>query len=312
MSSQQISQPEMYGDDEQNIAVLKRMVRRLHISNNTAIALLSAVTGVVVLLFVVIIVYLLVQGLPYLFNSAFYSTDPDSEISILPQIFNTAYILIVSEIILVPLALAAAIYLIEYARQGLLVTIIHFASETLAGVPSLVLGLFGYLAFGSVLGFGYSRLTGILTLICLNLPLALRLFEDALTSVPRDQREAALALGSNKWYAIRTAVLPSALPGIVTAIILSAGKVLAESAVLIFTAGTSSPRHPFNLNPFIPGETLTVHIYQVQALNANGNTPDQITAIAGGTAALLIISLLVINILARVIGRFIQKRLTAA
>jgi phosphate transport system permease protein len=151
-----------------------------------------------------------------------------------------------------------------------------------------------------------------LTLLCLNLPLALRLFEDALTSVPRDQREAALALGSHKWHAILTAVLPSALPGIVTAIVLSAGKVLAESAVLIFTAGTTNPRHPFNLDPTIPGETLTVHIYEVQALNANSNTPDQIAAIAGGSAALLIIALLVINISARAIGRFIKKRLTAA
>jgi phosphate transport system permease protein len=299
-------------ENDQNIAGLERLVRRLHTANNVAVTVLSVITGLVVLIFVVILVYLLVQGMPYIFNPAFYDASPRSEVSILPAIFNTAYILIASEIILVPLALAAAIYLIEYAHQGLLVNVIHFSAETLAGVPSLVIGLFGYLFFGSVLGFGYSRLTGILSILCLNLPLALRLFEDALTSVSRDQREAALALGSNKWHAILTAVLPSALPGIVTAIVLSAGKILAESAVFIFTAGTSSPRHPFNLNPFLPAETLTVHIYEVEALNANSNTPDQVIAIASVSAALLIVALLVINIGARSLGRFIQKRLTAA
>jgi len=309
MSARHVSQT---GEERLDVAGLQRLVRRLHTSNTTALTVLSVVTGLVVFLFVAILLYLLIQGVPYLFNSAFYDPNPDATISILPQIFNTVYILLATEIILVPLALAAAIYLIEYARQGLLVSVIHFAAETLAGVPSLVLGLFGFLFFGSILGFGYSRLTGILALLCLNMPLALRLFEDALTSVSRDQREAALALGSNKWHAIRTAVLPTALPGIITAIVLSAGKVLAETAVLIFTAGTTSPRHPFNLDPLLPAETLSVHIYQVELINANNNTPDEIVAIAGGSAALLILALLLINISARALGRFVQKRLTAA
>jgi phosphate transport system permease protein len=307
MSDQHVSQ---IGQDGQNVAGLERLVRRLHASNNAAITVLSVITGLIVLLFVVILVYLIVQGLPYLFNPAFYEANPHSEISVLPQIFNTAYILVASEVILVPLALAAAIYLTEYARQGFLVSVIHFAAETLAGVPSLVLGLFGYLFFGSVLGFGYSRLTGVLTILCLNLPLALRLFEDALAAVPRDHREAALALGSNKWHAVRTAVLPSALPGIITAIVLSAGKVLAESAVFIFTAGTTTNvRHAYDLNPQLTTETLTVHIYEVEMFGNNANTAN---AIAGGSAALLIVALLIINIGARAIGRFIQKKITAA
>jgi phosphate transport system permease protein len=271
-----------------------------------------------------------VQGAPYLFDAAYYSTTPGSTLSILPQIYNTAYVLVATLVLLVPLALGAAIYLVEYARQGLLVTVIHFAAETLAGVPSLVLGLFGFLLFATVLGLGYSRLSGILTLVCLNLPLALRLFEDALTAVSPDQREAALSLGSHKWHTIRTAVLPSALPGIITAMILSAGKVLAESAILIFTAGTSTPRFlfspnrywvPFSLgsfqvqlplwsSPFVPSETLTVHIYE-EFINSNGNQA-QANGIAALCAALLIIGLLVINIGARSLGRFLQKRLTAA
>jgi phosphate transport system permease protein len=147
----------------------------------------------------------------------------------------------------------------------------------------------------------------------MNFPLALRLFEDSLTAVPRDQREAALALGSNKWHAIRTAVLPLALPGIITAIVLSAGKVLAESAVIFFVAvGTTTPRHPYTFNPLDSGETLAVHIYEVQGLNANQNMPGEITAIAAVSAAILIVALLVINISARALGRFVQKRLTAA
>src|SRR5262249_54772650 len=153
---------------------LERLVRRLHTSNNIALIVLSVITGLIVFFFLAIIVYLLVQGLPYLFNPTYYSTSR-STLSILPQIYNTAYILIGTEILLVPLALGAAIYLIEYARQGLLVTIIHFAAETLAGVPSLVLGLFGFIFFSTILHLGFSRLSGILALLCLNFPLALRL-----------------------------------------------------------------------------------------------------------------------------------------
>lgn len=295
------------------VAGLERLVRRLHTSNTIAMIVLSTITGLVVLLFLIIIVYLLIQGLPYVFNPVYYDTAPHSTLTILPQIYNTAYILVATEILLVPLALGAAIYLIEYARQGPLVTVIHFAAETLAGVPSLVLGLFGFVFFATILGFGYSRLSATLALLCMNFPLALRLFEDALTAVSRDQREAALALGSNKWHAIRTAVLPLALPGIVTAVVLSAGKVLAESAVIYFTgAATTTPRHPYNLDPLASGETLALHIYEVQGLNANSNTPDQIIAIAAVSAAILIIALLVINIGARALGRFVQRRLTAA
>jgi phosphate transport system permease protein len=253
-----------------------------------------------------------VQGLPYLFNPQFYSPERGLDISILPQIFNTFYVLILAEIILIPIALAAAIYLVEYARQGVLVSIIHFAAETLAGVPSIVLGLFGFLLFGSVLQLGYSRLSGALALLCLNLPLALRLFEDALTSVPREFREGSQALGSTKWRSIWTVVLPSALPGIVTAIILTAGKILAESAVLIFTMGSSPLRRPFNLSPFLGGDTLTVRIWYVEGPGSQTIDPKTVNAVAAGSAAVIIIILLLINIGARALGRVIERRVTAA
>ncbi len=309
---QQLSQQDVYGSEEKRQAGLRSMVRRLHATNNIAVTILSIVTGLVVLGFLAILTYIVVQGLPYLFNPEFYSTDPHSKITVLPQIYNTFLVLVITEIILIPLALAAAIYLVEYARQGMLVNIIHFAAETLAGVPSLVLGLFGYLVFGSLLGFGYSRLSGILALLCLNLPLALRLFEDALSTVPREFREGGLALGGNKWHVIRTVVLPSALPGIITAVVLTAGKILAESAIIIFTMGTTAVRRPYDLNLLKASDTLTVRIYQVRSVDPGSYDPSQVNAIAGGSAALLIVLLLVINIGARVIGRAIQKRITAA
>ena len=140
----------------------------------------------------------------------------------------------------------------------------------------------------------------------------MRLFEDALSSVPREFREGGLALGGNKWHVIRTVVLPSALPGIITAIVLTAGKILAESAIILFTMGTTPVRHPYDLNLLKPSDTLTVRIYQVRSIDPGSYDPAQVNAIAGGSAALLIILLLVINIGARVIGRAIQKRITAA
>lgn len=308
--STQISQPASQLEGEQRVASLERLVRRLHLNNQIAISVLWFVMIVVSLFFLAIIVQLLVQGFPYLINPAFYGADGEGAIG--PQLFNTLYILILSEVILLPISLAAAIYLVEYARQGPLVTAIHFAAETLAGVPSIVLGLFGALVFGSYFGLSMSRLTGALTLLCLNLPLVLRIFEDALAVVPRDMREGSLALGSTKWHMVRTVVLPSALPGIVTGIVLSAGKIIAEAAALIFTMGANNPSNVFTLNPFIGSDTLTIRIWFVQTVGS-GTVPVAATnAVSAGASALLIVLLLVINFSARAVGRLIQRRVTAA
>ncbi len=260
-------------------------------------------------LFVGIIVKLLVDGLPYLINPKFYSGQGTGVVG--QQVFNTFYILILSEVILVPISLAAAIYLMEYARRGPLLSVIHFAAETLSGIPSLVLGLFGYLFFCTVLGFGISRLAGALTLLCLNFPIALRLFEEALAAVPDELREGGLALGTTKWHTIRTVVLPSALPGIVTAIVLTAGKIIGEAAALIFTMGSTNPYNVFTPDSSIGSDTLTVHIWYLKT--SGGGLPENVAnAVCSGSAALLVILLLLINIVARIVGRFIQKRITAA
>jgi phosphate transport system permease protein len=289
----------------------KRLVRALHVKNRIALGVLWTITAIVALIFISIIVYLVVRGFGALFNPTFYSTG---DAGIAPELFNTFYILILSELFLFPISLAAAIYLIEYAPQGRLVTAIHFAAETLAGVPSIVMGLFGFIVFGAALHFHTSRLTGALTLLCLNLPLALRLFEDALASVPRELREGGLALGATKWQTIRTVILPSALPGIITGLILSAGKIIGEAAALIFTMGAFNPINVFTLDPFIGSDTLTIHLWFIETAGAGSTslTAQQANVVSAGTATLLILILLVINLGARGIGRVISRRVTAA
>jgi phosphate transport system permease protein len=308
MSVQQPVSQSDFGDQSQHLASLERLVRRLHNNNRVAFGGLWIVALIVAILFVGILLTLVIQGLPSLINPQFYGTSASS---VGPEIFNTFYILILSEIFLIPISLAAAIYLMEYARQGPLVSSIHFAAETLAGVPSLVLGLFGYAFFSTFFGFGLSRMSGALTLLCLNFPIALRLFEDALGSVPREFREGGLALGATKWHTIRTVVLPSALPGIVTGVILTAGKIIGEAAALLFTMGASNPANVFTLNPFIGSDNLTINIYNVQT-TGGGLSGAAANAVSSGSAALLIIILLVINLAARAIGRAIQRKVTAA
>jgi len=296
---------------EERLTFLKHLARRLGLRNGIAMGVLWVITGLVALLFIAIIVYLLVQGAPTLLTGSFYGTGTAG---IAPELFNTFYILILTEIFLFPIGLAAAIFLVEYARQGRFITVIHFAAETLSGVPSLVLGMFGFLVFAVYAHMGTSRLAGALTLLCLNFPLALRLFEQALSAVPRDLREGSLALGSTKAHMIRTAVLPSALPGLITGLILTAGKVIGEAAALIFTMGIFNPGNVFTLSPFIASDTLTTRLYYLKGVGAgtSGLTSSQESALAAGIAAMLIVLLLVINLAARGIGRAIQRRVTAA
>lgn len=288
----------------------KRLVQGLHARNRIALGVLWGITTIVALTFIAIIVYLIAQGITSLFDPTFYSTG---DAGITPELFNTFYILVLSELFLFPISLAAAIYLVEYAPQGPFVTIIHFAAETLAGVPSIVLGLFGFIVFGAYMHLSISRLSGALTLLCLNLPLALRLFENALTSVPREIREGGLALGATKWQTIRSVILPSALPGLVTGLILSAGKIIGEAAALIFTMGTFNPSNVFTLNPLIGSDTLTINLWFIKTAGAGTSslTAQQTSHVAAGEATMLILILLAINLGARGIGRAISRRVTA-
>jgi phosphate transport system permease protein len=288
-----------------------QLVRRLHRNDAIATSVLWLITVLVAVIFVAIILNLVWTGLPALINPSFYGTGATG---IAPELFNTFYILILTEIFLFPISLGAAIFLVEYAPQGRLTTIVHFAAETLAGVPSIVLGMFGFLVFSSDAHLSISRLAGSLTLLCLNFPLALRLYEDALNTVPRELREGGLALGATKWRTIRTVVLPSALPGLITGLILTAGKVIGEAAALLFTMGLFNPANVFTLDPTLASDTLTTRLYYLKGAGAGstGLTTAQETLLAAGISAVLILLLLLINIAARSIGRLIQRRLTAA
>lgn len=174
-------------------------------------------------------------------NWAFLTTVPSTlkgTNGIAGNIVNTLYIIIITLIISVPFGVGAAIYLNEYARPGKFVNLIEFTTETLSGIPSIVFGLFGYVFFGITLNLGYSILTGALTLAIMVLPLITRNTQEALKTVPSSYRSGALGIGATKWYMIRTILLPSAMPGIITGIILSIGRIVGESAALLFTAGS--------------------------------------------------------------------------
>ncbi|MEO7020075.1 MAG: phosphate ABC transporter permease PstA [Ktedonobacteraceae bacterium] len=311
MSTQLASSTVPAQADEVRLAQQKRLVHRLNRNNAIASSLLWLVTMIVMVIFVSIIINLIWTGAPAFFVGSFYSTG---SAGIVPELFNTFYILILTELFLFPIALGAAIYLAEYTSKGPFVTLVHFAVETLAGVPSLVLGMFGFLFFSIDLHMGVSRLAGALTLLCLNFPFALRLFEDALNTVPRELREGALSLGATKWHSIRTVVLPSALPGILTSLILTSGKIIGESAALLFTMGISNPRNVFTLDPRIASDTLTTHLYffRLQALGSSGLSVHGEDVLKAGIAATLILLLLLINGVARIVGRLIERKLTAA
>jgi len=184
------------------------------------------------------------------------------------NIVNTLYIIIITLIISVPLGVGSAIYLNEYAKAGKFVNLIEFTTETLSGLPSIIFGLFGYVLFGQVLKLGYSILTGSLTLAIMVLPLITRNTQEALKAVPESYRSGALGIGATKWYMIRTILLPSAMPGIITGVILSIGRIVGESAALLFTAGSGyllpkMGQYGEGLFKKVlqPGGTLTIQLY---------------------------------------------------
>lgn len=310
MRTQPISQSLLSPTEQARTAERTRMLRRLHRGNAIAASILWFVSMLVTLVFLAIILNLLWTGFPALTSAAFYGAGAQG---IAPELFNTLYILVLTELFLFPVSLGAAIFLVEYARQGWLTTLIHFAAETLAGVPSLVLGMFGFLVFSTDIHLSYSRLAGALTLLCLNFPLALRLFEDALNMVPHELREGSLALGATKWRTVWTVALPSALPGLITSLILTAGKIVGEAAALLFTMGLFNPANVFTLDPMIASDTLTTRLYYIKGVGAGstGLTAAQETLLAAGISAFLILLLLLINLAARAAGRFIQRRLLA-
>lgn len=230
-----------------------------------------------------------------------------------PQIFNSLYMLIVSLIITVPIGIGAGIYLAEYAKEGIVLKVIRLSLETMSSLPSIVIGMFGLLVFVNTMGFGYSIIAGALSVSILNIPSMTRISENAIRSASLRVKEASLGLGASKWQTIRKVTLPTAMRDILTGIILASGRIFGEAAAFLYTAGLSSGALNFNqisiagktsaFSLFRPAETLAVHIWK---LNSEGIVPDA-TAIANGTAAILIIIVLLFNVIAKVIGNRMLK-----
>ena len=186
-------------------------------------------------------------------------------VGIAGNILNTVLIIVITMIIATPIGIGSAIFLNEYAKKGVFVTVIEYATETLSGIPSIIFGLFGMMFFGNTLGLGYSLLTGGLTLILMVLPLITRNTQEALKSVPDSYRNGAVGLGSGKWHMIRTILIPSAMPGIITGVILAIGRIVGESAALLFTAGSAKglPKAFSKIfeKIFQSGGTMTIQLY---------------------------------------------------
>ena len=261
--------------------------------NTLARGLLWAAGAFILLLLAAFLGYMLYKGLPVL-NWHFIfgkSSDMLAGGGVGAQLFNSFYMLLISMGISIPIAVGAGIYLAEYARENRLTYAIRLSVESLATVPSIVLGLFGMIIFVNWMHMGFSILGGSLTLVLLNLPLLVRVTEESIRTVPKSYEEASLALGATKLQTVVKVVLPSALPGILTGITLTAGRALGETAILIFTAGTTVSRHLFDPDVMAGGETLAVHLWYLMSA---GLVPDR-DLIADGIGALLILTILVFN-----------------
>lgn len=268
--------------------------KRTRIGDNILKVLIYLAAGVAIALLVGIMGYVFVRGLPQV-SWQLLSTVQSSlkgTFGILGNIINTIYIIVITLIIAAPIGIGSAIYLNEYAKPGKLVRTIEFTTEILSGIPSIIFGLFGMVFFGMTLKFGYSVLTGSFTLTLMVLPLITRNTQEALKTVPDSYRSGALGIGATKWYMIRTILLPSAAPGILTGVILSIGRIVGESAALLFTAGSGFqlPKNLFG-KLFESSGTLTIQLY----LSMQKAKYDQ----AFGIAVVLLIIVLGINLLTR-------------
>lgn len=268
--------------------------KRTRIGDNILKVLIYLAAGVAIALLVGIMGYVFMRGLPQV-SWQLLSTVQSSlkgTFGILGNIINTIYIIVITLIIAAPIGIGSAIYLNEYAKPGKLVRTIEFTTEILSGIPSIIFGLFGMVFFGMTLKLGYSVLTGSFTLTLMVLPLITRNTQEALKTVPDSYRSGALGIGATKWYMIRTILLPSAAPGILTGVILSIGRIVGESAALLFTAGSGFqlPKNLFG-KLFESSGTLTIQLY----LSMQKAKYDQ----AFGIAVVLLIIVLGINLLTR-------------
>ncbi|MDD5953863.1 MAG: phosphate ABC transporter permease PstA [Firmicutes bacterium] len=258
----------------------------------------AALTGLLTLF---LVAYVLIQGIPNI-SWEFVSTKPSylsGHIGILPDILNTVYIVIITLLIVIPLGAGAAVYLSEYAGNKRIVSVIEYAAEALSGIPSIIYGLVGMLMFADTIGT--SLMAGGLTLAIMNLPTILRNTQESLKTVPQSYREGAFGLGAGKWRVVRTVVLPGCIDGILTGCILSVGRILGESAALLFTAGFAHALNGFVKGLGSAGATLTVALYVYAKEQGE-------FGVAFGIAAILLVLALCINLSAGAVTKYFQKK----
>lgn len=279
------------------------LIKRVRVSDYIITALIYAAASLSILLLAGIVCYTFVKGVSSI-SWQFLTTVPSTikgTFGIAGNLLNTLYIVIITLLIATPVGVGSAIYLNEYAKPGKIVSTIEFTTEILSGIPSIIFGLFGMVFFGTTLGFGYSILTGALTLTLMVLPLITRNTQEALKTVPESYRSGALGMGAAKWYMIRTILLPSAMPGMITGIILAVGRIVGESAALLFTAGSGYllPKSGMGFLHKIleSGGTLTIQLYLCMSKAQYKE--------AFGIAAVLLVLVLGINMLTKYLsGRF--------
>lgn len=260
----------------------------------------TLVTGAFVLF---LVSYVLLKGIPNL-SIEFLTTKPSyitEKIGILPDILNTVYIVIATLLAVLPLGVGVAIYLTEYASNKKVVNAIEYAAETLSGIPSIIYGLVGMLFFCQFLGMQTSLLAGAMTLVIMNLPTIMRTTQESLKTVPQSYREGAFGLGAGKWRVIRTVVLPGCVDGVITGCILSVGRILGESAALLFTAGFAHAVNGMMDGLARPGATLTVALYVYAKEQGE-------FGVAFAIAAILMILTVIVNLAATMVGKFFNKR----
>ena len=259
--------------------------------------------GITAALTLFLLGYVLIKGLPNI-TWELLSTKPSylrGTVGILPDILNTLYIILTTLLFVLPLGVGAAIYLTEYATNKRLVGMIEYAAETLSGIPSIIYGLFGSLFFCQFMDLDKSLLAGAMTLVIMNLPTIMRTTQESLKTVPQSYREGAFGLGAGKWRVIRTVVLPNCVEGVITGCILSVGRIVGESAALLFTAGFAHALNGFFEGLFSSGSTLTVALYVYATEEGNFE-------VAFAIAAILMILTLLINLSATLIGKYFERK----
>lgn len=277
------------------------MKRKINIALLRALCIISAAFTCALVLF--LLVYILAKGVPnisweLLSTKRSYLTG---KIGILPDILNTVYIIVATLVFVLPLGVGSAVYLTEYAKNKKIVAVIEYAAETLSGIPSIIYGLVGMLFFCEFLNMQTSLLAGALTLVIMNLPTVMRTTQESLKTVPQSYREGAFGLGAGKWRVIRTVVLPGCIDGVITGCILSVGRILGESAALLFTAGTAHALNGFFDGLRSSGSTLTVSLYM--HVKEEGEF-----GVGFAIAAILMVLTLLVNLLAAFVGRRFKRR----